>query len=261
MRIRFTALCAVIFIELIIHGTAMISICLTNFNRFELLFDSFKGVLNDDRVSEVIISDDCSDYDLYKKIVDHAAKLSDKIKVSRTDTNIDCYRNKRRAVSLASSYWVIVLDSDNKIGVDYLDALDLNHSTRGWDKRTILQPEFAKPEFDFKKFSGRLINRLNIKSFIQDGRFQTMLNAMNYFVHRDEYLRVWDGSVDPVTSDSIFQNYNWLKAGNSIYVVPGLEYEHKVNDHQEEGSHYRQNYGRTKKGFHESIVRKLKALR
>jgi hypothetical protein len=84
-----------------------------------------------------------------------------------------------------------------------------------------------------------------------------MLNAMNYFVHRDEYLRVWDGSIDPVTSDSLFQNYNWLKAGNEISVLPELEYEHRVHS----GSHYQNNVRRTPRGFHESIIQKLKELR
>lgn len=234
-----------------------ISICLTNFNRFDLLFDSFKAVVNDERVSEVIISDDCSDYDLYKKIVDRAAKMSEKIKVSRTDTNIDCFLNKRRAVSLASSEYVILLDSDNRIGVDYLDAI----YSRGWSSRELFQPEFARPHFDFKKFANHSYNRLNLFSCIKDTTFTTMLNAMNYFVNRDEFLRVLDGSVNPVTSDSIWQNYCWLKAGNSIFVMPGMQYDHKTEKYKEEGSHYQKNVRRTPSAFHESVIEKLKRLR
>jgi hypothetical protein len=122
----------------------------------------------------------------------------------------------------------------------------------------ILNPSFAKPHFDFRMHQCTLIDKSNVHEYyMHSGSFQTMLNAMNYFVNRDEYLRVWDGSIDPVTSDSLYQNYNWLKAGNSIYVVPGLEYEHRVHS----GSHYQNNVRRTPQGFHESIVQKLKELK
>lgn len=234
-----------------------ISICLTNFNRFDLLFDSFKAVVHDERVSEVIISDDCSDYDLYKKIVDRAAKMSEKVKVSRTDTNIDCFLNKRRAVSLASSEYVILLDSDNRIGTDYLDAV----YSESWDPKKIFQPDFARPHFDFRWFSGRTITKANVWRTMHDSTFTTMLNAMNYFVNRDEFLRVLDGSVNPVTSDSIWQNYCWLKAGNSIFVMPGMQYDHKTEKYKEEGSHYQKNVRRTPSAFHESVIEKLKRLR
>ena len=234
-----------------------ISICLTNFNRFDLLFQSFEKVVNDDRVSEIQISDDCSNYDLYKKIVARAAKVSDKIKVSRTDTNIDCFRNKRRAVSLATNEYVILLDSDNVIGPDYLDAI----YSKAWEPKQLFQPEFARPHFNFREFSSRTFTKVNILPTMRDSKFTTMLNAANYFVNRDEYLRVWDGSVDPVTSDSIWQNYCWLKAGNSIFVMPGMQYDHKTDKYQEEGSHYRKNVSRTPSAFHVSVIEKLKRLR
>lgn len=229
----------------------MISLCCTNFNREILLFQAIEQILDDDRVSEVIISDDCSDYELYKRVVEHY-KPWPKVKVSRNDTNVDCYRNKRKAVSLASNEWVIVWDSDNIMTKGYIDVI---HELE-WYKDFIYQPSFARPHFDFRHYALDY-DKSNVHKYVSEGNFSTMLNAMNYFVNRDEYLRVWDGSVDPVTSDSIFQNYNWLKAGNSIYVVPGLEYEHTVHN----GSHYQQNNRRTPKGFHESIIKKLKELR
>lgn len=234
-----------------------ISICLTNFNRFDLLFDAFKDVVHDERVSDIQISDDCSDYDLYKKIVDRAAKLSEKIKMSRTDTNIDCFLNKRRAVSLASSEYVILLDSDNRIGKDYLDAI----YSDTWDPKQLYQPEFARPHFDFRKYTGYILKRVNVSRYMNDSTFTTMLNAMNYFVNKEEFLRVFDASVNPVTSDSIWQNYCWLKAGNSIFVMPGMQYDHKTDKYQEEGSHYQKNVRRTPSAFHESVIEKLKRLR
>ena len=230
----------------------MISLCLTNFQRTDLLYESYRQLVNDDRITEIVISDDCSSDEVYSTIT-WQSKAFSKVKIYRNETNIDCYRNKKRAVELATNDWVIIGDSDNVFTPEYVNRL----FSFGWNPNILIQPSFAKPHFDFRKYELQIIGSRNIAEFMGDDTFKTMLNAMNYFVNREEFLRVWDGSVDPVTSDSIFQNYNWLKAGNSIYVCPGLEYEHKVH----EQSHYRNNVRRTPFGFHKAIEDKLKALR
>lgn len=229
----------------------MISLCLTNYNRTDLLYESFRQLINDDRISEIVISDDASSDEVYNTII-WQTKAFSKVKIYRNETNLDCYRNKRQAVKHAENQWVIIGDSDNIFTPEYIDRL----FTKEWEADTLWQPSFARPHFNFKAYMGQYISKRNVGQFMGDDTFKTMLNAMNYFVNRDEYLRVWDGSVDPVTSDSIFQNYNWLKAGNSIYVCPGLEYDHKVH----EESHYRNNFRRTPNGFHKSIEEKLKQL-
>lgn len=230
----------------------MISLCLTTYNRTDLLYESFRQLINDDRVSEIVIVDDASSDEVYHTIAWQTKSLP-KVKLYRNDNNLDCYRNKKRAVELAMNEWVIVADSDNTFTKEYVNAI---FSMDAWASKTVYQPSFAKPHFNFTAYEGLDIDKTNVAKYMGDSTFATMLNAMNYFVNRDEYLRVWDGSVDPVTSDSIFQNYNWLKEGNSIYVVPGLSYEHRVH----EESHYKNNRNRTPRGFHESIVNKIKNL-
>lgn len=229
----------------------MISLCLTNHNRTQLLFESFEQVLNDDRISEIIISDDCSDPAIYQEVVWKFNGI-DKVKIFRNESNLDCYRNKKKAVELASNDWVILFDSDNILTPRYLDAINHNPS----DSKVLLQPCFARPHFDFRKYQGQAITRHNVKNFINDPTFQTMLNAMNYYVNRNEFLMIWDGHVDPVTSDSLYQNYNWLKGGNTIFVQEGMEYDHRVHG----GSHYQQNVKRTPQGFHNEILNKIRSL-
>jgi glycosyltransferase involved in cell wall biosynthesis len=235
----------------------MISLCITTYNRTDLLYESFRQVLNDDRISEIVIVDDHSEESIWQTIFWQYNGVP-KVKLYRNEKNLDCYRNKREAVSKASNEWVIVWDSDNVMTKEYIDKIyEQKEGPYTWSEDTIYNPSFAKPHFDFRRFQLETYDMGTVQFYIQYPEFQTMLNAMNYFVNRDEYLRVWDGSVDPVTSDSIYQNYNWLKAGNSIYVVPGLEYEHRVHS----GSHYQNNVRRTPRGFHEEIVNKLKELR
>lgn len=228
-----------------------ISICIPSWNRSEMTIESFYDVYNDERVSEVVIVDDASDLDIYEDLKSMTDCLP-KVKLFRNDINLDCYKNKRRALELATNEWCILLDSDNRIDKKYIDTI-FEHD---WYKNIIFTPCFAMPTFDFREYSCLQVTHRDVADYVDRPMFETMLNACNYFVNRFEYICSWDGSVDPVTSDSIFFAYCWLRDGNIINVVPGLTYQHKVH----EGSHYKNNVHRTAPGFHESILNKLRQL-
>lgn len=229
-----------------------ISVCIPVWNRTDLLFEAIQQVMDDDRIGEFVIVDDASPAHIYAEL-ERFFKGNPKVKLFRNEKNLDCHRNKMESVAKASHEFVILFDSDNILTKEYLDVI----YAQKWSMERILQPSFAMPHFDFRKYNSLLIHRNNTAKYAGDSTFTTMLNAQNFFVNRDMYLDVWNDKVDPVTSDSIYFNYCWLAESNSIYIVPGLHYFHRVHD----GSHYQQNNGRTPKGFHDSIVKKLKALR
>jgi len=238
----------------------MISVCITTFNRTDLLFESFAQIENDERVSEIVIVDDHSTLDIQWILADRLK--GPKFKFITNERNLGCYANKREAVSRASSEWVILFDSDNILTPQYIDRIE-NLMIAGVNLKTLYQPEFARPHFNFAEFSGINFTKANVaKHAAHNVTFCTMLNAMNYFVNRDEYLRVWENRLEPWTADSLFQNYNWLNAGNSIYVVPGLEYDHRVH----EGSHYKEHFRKTEsagsngRNLYNEMVSKLKLL-
>lgn len=238
----------------------MISLCITTYQRVELLQESFRHIINNDRIYEVVIVDDHSTMEVFSAISE-LAQHHDKIKLFRNEKNLGCYRNKREAVSKASNKPVILLDSDNIIYEDYIDALVGARKNGLIYRPTLLQPVFARPHFDFREFEGLTITKKNVHKYIGNDTFATALNAMNYLVNRDEYLRVWEDRPEPWTADSLLQNYNWLKAGNSIYFCPGLEYYHRVDDHgKEEISHYKEHHRKTGTLYNE-LIDKLKAMR
>lgn len=214
-----------------------LGITLTHFNRFDLLVQSIAQVVEDERVKEVCIVDDCSTDTSYGDLLTFY-QYHPKVHIFQNDKNLDCYRNKREAVYRSGMDWVVLLDSDNVIGTDYLDRL---FSIERWDPRVAYLPDYAKPHFDYREFRGLRVDRSNVAKLMKKKHFATALNTANYFFFRSEYLRVWDGTIDPVTADSITQNYHWLKGGNSLQFVEGLEYFHRVH----EGSHYQNNVQRT----------------
>lgn len=234
----------------------MISIAITTYNRDQMTVDSFAKVYNDDRIDEIIIVDDHSDEKIFANLQFMVNGL-DKVNLFRNEKNLGCYHNKRMAVECASQDFVILLDSDNQIDTDYIDAIFACDGMNGLTVlNTILQPEFAKPHFDFRKFSGSMIATPYVKNYMNQKSFDTMLNAMNFFVNRAEYLRIFDSAKEePWTADSIYFNYLWLKAGNKIYVTPGMQYDHLVHD----GSHYKNNVHKTG-NFYNEVVQRLKEL-
>jgi len=116
-------------------------------------------------------------------------------------------------------------------------------------------PSFAKPQFDYRHLAGMKIDKSNVAWLLEQKMGDTMLNCMNYFVNKNEYMKVWQADIKPHTADSILQNYNWFAAGNKMFVVPGLEYFHRVHS----GSHYQQNVHLTG-DLYQTIIEKLKSL-
>lgn len=211
-----------------------ISLCITNYNRNAYLFKSFEKVYNDDRISEIIIADDCSDLQLYKDIERKCSNMP-KVKLSRNPINLGCFANKAKAVSLATNEYVIIFDSDNVLNKEYIDKV----FSERWNPKVILAPDFAEPVFNYTRFAGQIFNKTNVGAWAYEKGFDCMINTMNYFVHRDSFISVYQPNKDIKGADSIYMNYLWLMAGNEIKVVSGMRYYHRI-DHiaSEKGSNY-----------------------
>jgi glycosyltransferase involved in cell wall biosynthesis len=228
-----------------------LSVAIPTHNRECLLYESFSEVINDPRVSEIIIVDDRSENDIYARVHRELSKI-EKVRLIRNSVNVDCYKNKMRAVSYCNNKFCILLDSDNIIDTKYIDTI----FDYQWEEDVILAPVFAKPQFDYRAYQGQMITQKNVASLMDLPMFSTALNTANYFVHRDSYVQVFDFNVDPVTADSIFMAYQWLSSGRKIYFTPGLHYYHRVHG----GSHYINNVHRTG-NFLSEVEQKLKLLK
>lgn len=231
---------------------AKITLALTHWNRFGFLMECVSYVLEDPRISEIVISDDASTDGSYEKLKKFLGPYK-KVKLYRNEKNQDCFRNKKIAVEHSSNEWVILFDSDNVLQQDYLDTI---YNIPEWQKDCAYLPTFAMPHFDYREFDDCIFDRTNIAPHIGYRKLQTALNTCNYFINRNTYLAVWDGSVDPVTADSIWVNFNWLRLNKKLVFVKGLKYFHRVHDE----SHYKQNMRRTG-GFMAEVITRLGRLR
>lgn len=200
-----------------------LTLAITVFNRWELLLESFANVIDDDRIDEILIMDDHSKDEYWNKIKE-LPKFNPKIKVVRQLENRGMSVNKRDAVFHSANDLVILFDSDNVIGKDYLDSL-----ANEFYEDIIYCPSFAKPTFDFRKYSGIIIDKEVAAKNIKDDAFNMMLNCCNYVVNRNAYLESFVEDISVKGSDTISFAYNWLKQGNRFQIVTGMEYYHRIH--------------------------------
>lgn len=202
----------------------MISLCLTNYNRYDMLLEAIQGVISDERITEIVISDDCSDEIIYDKLK-ILAYAYPKIKLHRNYKRMGMSLNKATAVALASNEYCILLDSDNIIGKDYIDEV----YKKSWFADVIYCPELAKPTFIYTDYTQKILDKDSVKPFLKDVMFGCLLNTCNYFFHRDTYLDVYEYDPDLMASDTIYFNYLWLRSGRKMVVVPNLSYFHRMH--------------------------------
>ena len=200
-----------------------ISLCIPTWNRFDFTIKCFEQVLNDERIQEIIISDDNSTDGSYERLEEYF-KDTPKVILYQNKDRLKVHGNKMRSIQHSLAEWCILFDSDNIITTSYIDKL----YSMEWDINTIYQPSFAMPHFDYRGLVGTY-DKENTKDNINRPLFECMLNTQNFFVNRKPYLEVWENQPDINGADSIFFNYLWLRSGKKIQVVESLEYEHVVH--------------------------------
>ena len=232
-----------------------ISLCIPNYERIEILIDSFINVLNDDRISEIVIMDDnSSNFETLKKTIDELS--NDKIKLYKQDVNLGTFFNKLECVKKAENEYLILLDSDNMIDVSYIDKIYqlewsinklispeklIHHEHNMWNERGIF--------IQYTKFNGVRINKSFCKNYFLTGGdlLDVLLNTGNFFVNKDSYIKAFEKNTfnrEVDICDVGFFNYLFLSIdeNNYIEVCPDLEYIHRVHH----GSYYMNNSSKSR---------------
>lgn len=217
-----------------------LSLAIPNYNRSNEVIMSFAKVINDDRISDVVICDDASNISLYNTLLSLVSQISsDKIKISCNETNMGAYWNKLNAVSKTQSEWCILLDSDNQIDVNYLDRI----FDKQLEAHTIYAPDVARCSselLNYKIIAGKTLDKKSFREISGDPKSYIFLNTGNYVVNRDEYCRVGktaDTATNSYACDVLYFNYLWMNSGNYIHIVPDMSYDHALSS----DSHYVRN--------------------
>jgi len=227
----------------------LISLCIPTLNRFDKFLQAncveYVKFLDEGLIDEIVICDENGNdydkmikYDLFKKYIQNG-----KLRLFKNNEILGVFSNKLKVCSLARNNYIALIDSDNfcernyfNVGIDYIIDNGLNNTNNNF----ILAPSFAKPNFNFKLFQDHIINRNNIKQFLNGNQFGVLINTGNYILTKDIINNIkFTNNKNILTKisacDVMFFNLLVFKQFNNFnfHIVKNLEYEHAIHDDSE----------------------------
>lgn len=224
----------------------MFSLCIPTMDRYDNFLKKYLPVyLNNELVDEIIISDENGN-DASK--INRDFPNNPKIRIHINPSRLGPFLNKINCCKMSKNEWIVLMDSDNfadknyfSVGKDFIERNCLN-------KNTILAPSWAKPNFNYTKFSNVCINKHNIKNYPRDS-FTTLMNTGNYIINKylitninlinDHELIINSSACDVI----LFNLLLFEQLDLNMYVVPNLFYNHIVHN----GSIYTNTVSQTRK--------------
>lgn len=210
--------------------------------------------VDDSRIDEMIIVDDCSE-EGETFMLKQAIKDNPKVKYYRNDTNLGELNTRIKGAQQAKNDWVIFLDSDNSLTKEYLDEI---YRIPVWKENVIYCPDFGNIKgINYRALSGTYINKESIKSLIKDNSYMMpmFLNTGNYFMHRKSYLEtaITVQDIPKYQYGDIVIAEAWFDMSNYLFVVEGMQYVHRRRKNSVWKEHAQEMSGQI-----ERIVGKLK---
>ena len=218
-----------------------ISLAIPFYNTSRYFLDTIKYALEDDFVSEIVVTDDGSVESEYNKLIS-LIEGKDKIKVFRNSSNVGAFRNKYNSVKNCSNDWVYLLDSDN---YPFEETYQVIRDIPDDDPSICFSPRqlFCKKDEqdDYETISDYTfkydiigIEESKDAIFKRTKWFDWFLNSGNYVINRQMYL---DSLLEPyhnyntplLHADTASAYYFWLKNGGQFVVVDKLRHNHRLH--------------------------------
>jgi glycosyltransferase involved in cell wall biosynthesis len=213
-------------------GGLKFSVGIPHFNRGGLIYRPLFNLLNHPTVAEVVIVDDGSREEEFRKLREFVESLGcgERVKVFRREENRGALITKLECVERCSSEWVLILDSDNTAFRGYLDSLACLNRL---DANVFYCASWAYPFFPFHDFSGAEIHFDQACEWTRTGTLKRVyiFNDGNYLVNRCAYSENVGnlGRIASDVADVMVVNYRWLSEGGSLSVLPKASYFHRVD--------------------------------
>jgi len=216
------------------------TLCIPTMNRFDrFLSKNLSLYLQNELINEIIICDEIgTDVEKIRLAFDNP-----KLKLFINESKLGPFMNKLKCCKLATNEWIALIDSDNFAGNEYFGVAQSYILNNIVHERSILAPDFAKPNFNFSHLSGWIYKKGTLKTNYdreytnkQTSACSLLMNTGNYVLNKFliDNLCIDNDMTYIVKSsacDVIFMNtlmFEYLDA--ELHVVPGLNYEHVVHN-------------------------------
>jgi glycosyltransferase involved in cell wall biosynthesis len=209
-----------------------LSLALPVYNSSEFFLEAIKIPLANEKVTEIVVSDDGSSNEEFEKLNKLIADTnSNKIKVVRNEKNLGAYKNKYNVIQNCTNKWVYLLDSDNYPLEGMLELFlkeNLNENICYMPHKYDYCGHIAEFTLGFD-----ILDKDKIKEAIKNNTIGHFVNLCNFFVSRDLFLkRMEEGfniDVFPI-ADCATMTYLWLKHGGEFKLIQDYQYFHRVRD-------------------------------
>lgn len=208
------------------------SLCIPTMRRWNFLEKYIPLYLENPFIDEIVLVDETGE-----DFIEISAKYSSepKIRVYQNEKRLGPFLNKVKCMKYAKNNWICLVDSDNFVDLDYFNKVN---ALAPLDDETVYIPSFAAPTFDFRNFNGLLLTKESIAEIYKTDLYislEILLNTGNYVLSKkavDVLTRYEDNTLSAscTTIDVLYANYNLLRNGFKLYVVPDLTYTHVVHE-------------------------------
>lgn len=218
-----------------------ITLAIPFYNTSQYFEDAVKLSLNNDLIEEIVVNDDGSSEEEWKKLNDIVDTLNtSKIKLFRNEVNLGGFRNKYTAVKNSTCEWVYLLDSDNHPAENTLEVIQSIENPNPDicyipQKLLLYKSDGYRDEvtYDFK-YDKIGIDEAQDALLKKTKYIDWFLNTGNFVFNRKKYLERlkfgFDNKDEPAYACSIAFSYHWMKNNGFYQVVPGMEYYHRLRN-------------------------------
>lgn len=218
-----------------------ITLAIPFYNTSRYFEEAIKSSLNSDFIKEIVVNDDGSTEEEWKKLNQIASTLNtNKIKLFRNEVNIGGFRNKYTAVKNSTCEWVYLLDSDNhpaETTIKIIQSIDNPDKDICYIPQKLLlykDDGYRNEVFYNFKYEKIGIDEAQDALLKKTKYIDWFLNTGNFVFNREKYLeKLKDGYEnlnEPVYACSIAFSYHWMSKGGFYKVVPGMEYYHRLRE-------------------------------
>jgi glycosyltransferase involved in cell wall biosynthesis len=219
-----------------------ITLAIPFYNTSQYFLECIQYALENEFVSEIVVNDDCSDEDQWKKLNQIVDTLNtDKIKLFRNKENLGAFRNKYTTVLNCSNTWVYLLDSDNHVFENSYDSIK---SISNVDPLIIYSPQHLCCKNDDSEnyevisdynFKYDLIGIEETKDMIfkKTKWFDWFFNSGNYVLNKDTYINALkkpyeDKSTPLLDADTAAAFYFLLEYGVKFKIIENFSHHHRL---------------------------------
>jgi glycosyltransferase involved in cell wall biosynthesis len=154
----------------------LVSILIPTYNSMNFIENTLKSCINQDYGNfEIVVSDDCSEDETYKYLLD-LSKKNERLRVMSNDRNLGSVRNFNKLIDAARGEFLKFLGSDDEIFPNFI-----SHSIKELSKIDYKKNFFVSPELIPTTKRLEIVREKHLNGILESGElFRELVNKGNW---------------------------------------------------------------------------------